>query len=224
MSRIFSFGQVCTVLLLVLVACSSADRRGWTGAEDDGSNEAMIVGYHCTEPESLVVRYTQDQASLWIDEAWLVLPRLISASGERYSDGETVFWGKGKEAWFVHPGLADQTCTFAEVPSQWAEAEGRGVAVRAIGQEPGWLLEIHVGGGADFSYDYGTGHVGFDQTVSSSQTDALIYKARTSGHSLVARITPGPCLDSMSGEYMTHHVEVTFDNKPYKGCGRILKS
>lgn len=215
--------QVGSVLLLLLAACHSGFADDATMAERVEPVTGMTVGYDCTAPETLVVRYTRDQASLWIDGGWLDLPRLISASGERFSDGETVFWGKGREAWFVHPGLPDQTCTLAEIPAQWAEAEKRGVMVRAIGQEPGWILEIHDTGYTSFAYDYGVNQVTFEQVGVSSRSDALVYEARADEHRLVAHITPGPCLDSMSGEFMTHHVAIRFDGDRYKGCGRILK-
>ena len=72
----------------------------------------------------------------------MTLPHVVSASGARYSNGAGTFWNKGREATFELNGRT-QTCRERREP--WQEAADRGVDFRAVGQEPGWFLEIDNG-------------------------------------------------------------------------------
>ncbi|HEX7072166.1 MAG TPA: hypothetical protein VF190_15240, partial [Rhodothermales bacterium] len=62
----------------------------------------------------------------------------------------------------------------------WDEARARGVDFRAVGQEPGWLLEIADGDSLRFLYDYGTSEVAAAvRTAQVAPGDARVYRAET---------------------------------------------
>lgn len=94
---------------------------------------------------------------------------------------------------------------------------------RALGQEPGWLLEIR-GREIRFIADYGA-----DTTITpvppvetDSATGARRYHAMTEPHDLRILIQPDSCTDAMSGEAYETTVTVTRDGRPYHGCGGPL--
>jgi membrane-bound inhibitor of C-type lysozyme len=62
--------------------------------------QAQFVTYRYDEEKSLVVVFDSkgDFAMLTLGEREISLPLVPSASGAKYSDGRTTFWGKGVEA------------------------------------------------------------------------------------------------------------------------------
>lgn len=95
---------------------------------------------------------------------------------------------------------------------------------RAVGQEPGWLLEIRRDGQIRFIADYGA-----DTTITpvppvetDSATGARRYHAMTPTRDLRILIEPDACTDAMSGAPYETTVTVTRDGQPYHGCGGPL--
>ncbi len=108
-------------------------------------------------------------------------------------------------------------------PTLWEQARQRGVALRAVGQEPGWLLEIIPGKQMLLATDYGQKTVHTPVPSPKADTDGWIrYHAVTEAHDLEVRVREQPCADSMSGERFPLTVRVTLDGGELPGCGRRL--
>jgi heat shock protein HslJ/uncharacterized membrane protein len=95
---------------------------------------------------------------------------------------------------------------------------------RALGQEPGWQLEIRKGAEMRLTYDYGAGtavtpaaRVQIDPT-SGTRT----YHAVTEANDLRVVIVPVPCADTMSGRPFSATVSVTLNGRTLRGCGEEL--
>ncbi|MDP9197965.1 MAG: META domain-containing protein [Pseudomonadota bacterium] len=95
---------------------------------------------------------------------------------------------------------------------------------RALGQEPGWQLEIRMGAEMRLTYDYGAGtavtpaaRVQIDPT-SGTRT----YHAVTEANDLRVVIVPVPCTDTMSGRPFAATVSVTLNGRTLRGCGEEL--
>ena len=103
----------------------------------------------------------------------------------------------------------------------WHAAKLRGVAFRAIGQEPGWLLEITSGEEILIVTDYGKErkslHYVEPREDKAARKTVFQIDADTS-----VLIEGKPCTDSMSGESFQTTVTATLGGKTYKGCGRAL--
>lgn len=99
-----------------------------------------------------------------------------------------------------------------------------GVDFHALGQEPGWLLNIRTGERMHFVYDYGTHEVTLpaSQPVEHPQTGRRVYRSRTGSHELTVIITDDECTDVMSGRRYPATVTVKLDGHAYQGCGRVL--
>lgn len=108
--------------------------------------------------------------------------------------------------------------------SVWEDAGDRGVTFRAVGNEPGWLLEIVPGRWIRFTHSYGEREV--VTPVPKSRVDEAAgrttYHAITEAHDLRVVILRAPCSDSMSGEAFEATVTVSLDGATYGGCGRSL--
>lgn len=64
------------------------------------------VTYRCDEGKRFIVVFDSkgDFAMLTLGEREISLPLVPSASGAKYSDGRTTFWGKGQEAFVEMDG------------------------------------------------------------------------------------------------------------------------
>jgi heat shock protein HslJ/uncharacterized membrane protein len=108
--------------------------------------------------------------------------------------------------------------------SPWEKAQLAGVEFRAIGQEPGWLVELDQGREVRYTGDYG--ETRFVAPAPEPGRDAAsgttTYTARADSHEFVLHIRETPCQDAMSGESFRYDVTVRFDGKELNGCGRTL--
>jgi putative lipoprotein len=102
----------------------------------------------------------------------------------------------------------------------WKAARERGVAYRAIGQEPGWVAEVDAGERPPMrvSLDYGRRRLRADQTRRFEEPPT-----RTTGYRGTADGTSVELRDSMSGEAFETRAELVVNGATYRGCGRFLK-
>jgi uncharacterized membrane protein len=103
----------------------------------------------------------------------------------------------------------------------WHKAKLRGVAFRAIGQEPGWLLEIKNGEEILVVTNYGQKRKRFPYVDSREDRAARKTVFQVDANTSVL-IEGKPCSDSMSAESFDTSVTVTLGEQVFKGCGRAL--
>jgi len=84
----------------------------------------------------------------------------------------------------------------------------------ALGNEPGWHLNIH-DGRIDYVGDYGETKI----SVARPEPRPSINGRRYYAGRLIVDVTFGPCNDAMSGRGYADRVMVTADGKTVKGCG-----
>ena len=108
--------------------------------------------------------------------------------------------------------------------SVWEHAKLEGVDFRAVGNEPGWLLEIRNGRSILLVSDYGARRDRFPAPEPRVETDAARtrYETREGDHRLTVVLEGRSCRDSMSGEAFETRVTVTLDDRTLRGCGRAL--
>jgi uncharacterized membrane protein len=110
----------------------------------------------------------------------------------------------------------------ASVNSAWHKAKLRGVGFRAVGQEPGWLLEISNGAKILLVLDYG------ENRKSYPYVEPIVYQEerRTlyviDEDELTIEIRGQHCEDVMSGEQFDVSVTIIMADRQLKGCGRAL--
>ena len=102
-------------------------------------------------------------------------------------------------------------------------ARQSGVDFRAVGQEPGWHLEIRDSERIRFVYAYGEQEAVTPAPEPTRSGDRTVYRVETEAHDLTVTIVDEPCTDAMSGEAFEASVTVELDGETYRGCGRSLR-
>lgn len=110
----------------------------------------------------------------------------------------------------------------ASINNVWHQAKLRGVAFRAVGQEPGWLLEITNGEEILLVTDYGQNRNKYPYV------EPVEYKAERRTQFVLERygvtveIRGERCTDVMSGEAFEVSVAIIMKEGRLEGCGRAL--
>ena len=104
-------------------------------------------------------------------------------------------------------------------------AELRGIDFRAVGNEPGWSLEIDNDGNILFINNYGEDpHVfATPDPVINQQAGTAIYLIQDDEHTMTIVLRDQQCYDDMSGEPFDTAVTLIFDGRRFKGCGKALR-
>jgi putative lipoprotein len=166
-----------------------------------------------------------DVTRLFLPERAITLPHVISADGARYSDGAITYWSKGNDALLEVDGASRSGCTLDPI---WEAARDRGITFRAVGDEPGWVLEIVRDDSVRFSYDYG------EHTVAAPLPELThnargfpAYFAEGTDFELSFAIDPRPCNGTMADEAFANTVAVTFERggeyHEFHGCGNPIR-
>src|SRR5690606_31800828 len=121
----------------------------------------------------------------------------------------------------VRLGLDEQRCAPKVWGGPWADAAARGVVFRAVGQEPGWYVEVVPDGELTAVLDYGERRVALPAPEVTPLTDgARGYQAERDGVVVQVVIEPLVCFDVMSGQVYPETVTLAHAGQRYSGCGK----
>lgn len=213
--------------LAFLAACSG------TSAQPHETNEPVqrhgVVApltyvYECSDNYSFVARIEGEKVWLFLPKKTVDLPHVPSASGAKYNDGQITFWSKGDEALIEDGQETHRNCRNNRAKAIWEHAKLGGVDFRAVGNEPGWYLELRKGDSVVFVADYGQRRYEFaaPAPMIDQQARVTTYRVQANEHELIIVIKGQRCRDSMSGEPFETSVTVIFGDREYQGCGRPL--
>lgn len=198
-------------------------------AEPRAINTAV---FDCGDPQgsgfSVVTRTGAGEIAVWLPlqfgRPYLVLGQVPAASGAKYAADGVVFWTHGDEALLEVFDQRYPGCKLNQRSSVWEHAKLSGVSFRAVGNEPGWHLEIRNGESVRFVYDYGQREMTLPlpEPMENPAARQTIYDAQQGESRLTVRIIGSTCMDSMSGEQFESSVVVDTDGQTYQGCGRAL--
>ncbi|MGC2857342.1 MliC family protein [Novispirillum sp. DQ9] len=175
--------------------------------------------YQCDDGTQVMARFSGDMAELWLPDGIRTMMAGRAASGVRYVDRDLVFWTKGlDQARLERPGATAASCT-AGPPAPWRDAAAAGATFRAVGQEPGWLLDV-LPDSLRLLADYATREVTVPKPAPRRAGDRTTYDAGR----LRVDILAEPCRDIMSGQPFPATVRVTLDGTPWRGCGMELEA
>ncbi|MGY0559343.1 MliC family protein [Luteimonas sp. A277] len=177
----------------------------------------------------LVVGATFDESGQNVRMSWsgqrLDLANVTAASGARYADeAGNEFWARGlDEAQLTLTGQQQRSCVRADRSSPWDVAEDKGVRLRAVGQEPGWLVEVSDGLDGEPAL---TAHLDYGQrlleaTGLEATPDGYTGQA-ADGTPVSLAVEERDCSDPMSGEQFRAAVSLTVGGQEYQGCGAWL--
>lgn len=196
-------------------------------AGGDGTGAAPRSGqtfvYECGDTE-FVTRIEGDVAWVFSSSGTLRLPRVRTASGAKFESEEAMLWSKGEEALITLGGETYEDCRNNRRRAIWEDAKLRGVDFRAVGNEPGWVLEISERTRITYEGDYGQTRLELrsQPPVEDDAARGARYVATDGGHRMTVLIEATSCRDSMSGERFQSRVTVNLDGRELHGCGRPL--
>jgi putative lipoprotein len=215
-----------TGLLLAVTACrtSAPDPVQTTGTRNSTlqaqvwkcADGTAIQTRNLTSPPAVTLRVGAETRSL---------PQVRAASGVRYEDATMLFWTKGDSAAIQRkPGNATE-CRENRALSLLEDARVRGITFRAVGNEPGWLLEIGPENRVMFEDGYGSMRVVFQSLTprNNTQPGVTIYENTSSAYRMKITLRQQICADTMSDETFTHTVDIEVEGAKRRGCGRALR-
>ncbi len=110
---------------------------------------------------------------------------------------------------------------FSRAP--WDASRAAGYTFRAVGQEPGWTVEIAPDAPLRALLDYGERELLLPVRSVTRDGPRTTYHAASDDAELWVSVDATPCADAMSGEPMSHSVSVRVDSRELHGCGRQLQ-
>lgn len=107
----------------------------------------------------------------------------------------------------------------------WEKAKAEGVQFRAVGNEPGWLVEIYDDQRVRFVNNYGELEIKapVDDLWIGPVGEDKIYYIENDAVQFQVIIMNKSYQDTMSGEKFPYQARVVFPNHSYVGGGRLLK-
>lgn len=220
------FLLLCTLSTLSITACASGtDNTAPTGDASNFQPDARPMGktmvYECGDIE-FITRVGPGEMALWFDDRYLILSQVRAASGSKYQEGDVVFWSKGEEVTLEAAGVRYSNCQLNSARAPWEDARRRGVEFRAVGNEPGWHMEVRGEQNLLFVGDYGSTRMMFTDLETTQDKEQLHYLAEGEGNSINVTVTETFCTDTMKGEEFPYTVIVQLNGRGYQGCGRAL--
>lgn len=188
-------------------------------------NTDQVFVYNCGDTLQFTAHVTKDSTWLFLSDTTLKVMPVKAGSGARYEGNSYLYWSKGNEAILQKPKGAFMTCQSVPEERSWAAAKLRGVDFRALGQEPGWVLEIQKEDQLKYVGNYGADTLIVELPVPDTdhQGRRTVYRAKSAQQTLELVIADTPCTDNMSGFDFRQTVTVTVDGETYRGCGRYLQ-
>ncbi|MEE8588764.1 MAG: MliC family protein [Sulfurimonadaceae bacterium] len=183
--------------------------------------ENSVFVYNCSDGYNFVVKVEQEEAWLFLPSKTVKAKKQKSASGIKYNAGNVVYWGKGYEA-ILEVGKKTYRCKNDGIAATWERAKLNGVAFRAIGNEPGWILEITSDKEVSFLTNLGQDKTHFEIIEKFSDYNSTEYEMRSHNNLLHMRIENRPCQDTMVDRVYESTVYINFDGVNMKGCGKAL--
>jgi len=182
--------------------------------------KATTYVFVCDEQTSYTVRASGAKAWVFRPQGTLMLPAVPAGTGAKYTDGAFVLWIDGQQAQLGESGSALQQCRNDGRRAVWEKAKLDGADFRAVGNEPGWNLEILAGSRIVLVADYGASRV--ERPLPQPMIDQQARITRWDAGELIVEVIGRSCRDSMSGESFEATVVVTWGEQTLRGCGRAL--
>lgn len=151
------------------------------------------------------------------------LPEVASASGAKYEAEGFLLWFKEDGALYQQPEETEaRDCRVYPVKGPWESAALREVSFRAIGTEPGWVMEVVPDKWILLLMNYGQDRVVLPPVAAEKDGDTLRFRVQTDKNKFDAVVTPLPCSDGMSDDRYEQMVSITLNGIAFRGCGRFL--
>jgi membrane-bound inhibitor of C-type lysozyme len=196
-------------------------------AADDELPTGVLRAYvwECADGQTLVMRNLFREKAVAIDfhDGTRRLDQVISGSGAKYADAAVTFWTKGSTATLERQGTAPVQCEERRAFSLREDARARGVVYRAMGNEPGWVLEIGPQARLNWTTNFGSETHAYDtsQETAESGGPGRVFTAGAGDQAIRITVRQERCVDDGEVEH-DHSAMVEFGGTTLRGCGTRL--
>jgi uncharacterized membrane protein len=213
--------QLFFALLLGLAAGCSFEVSPFDRTPHIGVWETFV--FECDTGDSFVANLRNGKAWVFLPSQTIALERTSSRTGKQYSDGATLLSFSESGVHLDTPDDIYRNCINNRAKAIWEDAKLRGIDFKAMGNEPGWYLEISEKNKARFIRNYGNSKDEFllAPPLTNQTTGKTTYTSLDNPSALIL-LELQPCNDTMSGESFPTRVIVRFAEQEYHGCGRAL--
>ncbi len=179
--------------------------------------------YECQDNKHFIIQMQKDnKVWLFTDKLSLSLQKVHSESGLKYEKEGISYFVKGYTAFLETADTKYTHCTNNHYKAIWEDAKLRGNDFRAIGNEPGWYLEIVEEGTKTLLVtEYGKERyeLHLPKPFISQKTRTTRYRIK----GFIDILIEGKkCSDSISNKVFESTVSIKLHDKTYKGCGKSL--
>jgi uncharacterized membrane protein len=184
----------------------------------------LVVGYGCQDDLAFSAEFGGDGVTLLLPDQRARLEQSVEGGGTVYTDERLTLRLDGDEVWLESVDGWFLSCHMIEGPEPWAAARRRGAAFRAIGQEPGWTVELWPGEEMILALAYGedTLRVATGEGERGREAGSVVYRGESAGRHATVTLQERVCHDTMSGVPAPVSVLAQVDGRRYSGCGRWL--
>lgn len=194
-------------------------------SDEGGDASGGETRWQCGEI-MLATRFAGENVTIRFAGTTLALQLQSSGSGAKYADtaGNT-FWTKGDAAMFTLQGEDARDCKRTQLPSPWNGIRARGVALRAMGNEPSWFVEVDRGEAPRLraELDYGERKIEIAKVQPLAPGNVTGFHGTTDdGLPLQLRLRRERCHDDMSGHPYPASAALTVGDRSFRGCAAFL--
>jgi membrane-bound inhibitor of C-type lysozyme len=186
------------------------------------ADTAAALSFICDDMFRFTILPRDDSGTLFLPDTVVELERTASAIGSRYARAGFEVWHDASEATVTTPDATFTRCAAQTGADPWAAARLRGASFRAVGQEPGWYVEID-NRTLTFVGDYGERTLSAPAPRPVQEGSTMTWRATVDGTALVVTAEQRACADAMSGEPFRYTATVTIHDQTYQGCGRRFR-
>ncbi len=209
-------------MTIMLSACAGGETSPETVSWDsDPRPLGKTLVYECLGTE-FIARVGPGEMAIWLDDRYLVLSRLRGTREIVYQEADVTFRQQDDKVSLVAGGQTFPDCELAPQRAPWEDARRRMVDFRAVGNEPGWHLEIQNGRQLLYVGDYGMQRMMTPDPGPTESDGTTLYQAVTESGELIVEISDDACTDTMKGDSFPNTVTLVVNGKSLRGCGMYL--
>lgn len=185
---------------------------------------AKTFVFECRDDYQFVASVEQEKVWLFLPGQSIALPVVASAVGSKFQADDWLLSVDGDEATLQFGENSYAGCVNNRQLAIWEDAKLRGVDFRAVGNEPGWWLEISQQNRLYFSYDYGQQELTVEVSgpVEYPALRQSHYRGETGQGAVRVVLEGAVCQDSMADESYETRVRITLGERLFQGCGKAL--
>lgn len=193
----------------------------------DAAPASGAVHFRCESGQLLTVRFDNAANKAFLsggDTDERALDARPVASGMLYESPMESIRGQGDVIQYARGRMAPSECVRILEGQHRILAERRaaGIQWRAVGQEPGWIVDIKADGGLEAQLDYGQRRISTPPANREGENGTTRWTAQTEAGSLDLTVTRGACSDTMSDDRYWFSATLVVDGQTLRGCAQPL--